>query len=112
MRDKAIQLKPLLTDRNALSQCDTEIRECQKYIDYFHDELAKIELRKEHDNATLTNSTTSSNIENVSAHGSNIDLSSVSDGGQPLRSSSTEGRDIKKYSTLGTHLLTQLTSSN
>ncbi|KAI8644424.1 kinase-like domain-containing protein [Parasitella parasitica] len=50
MRDKAYQLKPLLTDRNALSQCETEIRECQKYIDYFTEELAKIETKKELDN--------------------------------------------------------------
>jgi hypothetical protein len=104
MRDKAIQLKPLLTDRNALSQCDTEIKECQKYIDYFHDELAKIESRKEFDNSNATtHSSTSSNIENAITHGSKIDISSVNDGGIPLRSSSTEGRDIKKYSTLGTN---------
>ncbi|ORX56754.1 hypothetical protein DM01DRAFT_1334317 [Hesseltinella vesiculosa] len=48
MRDKAIQIRPLLTDRNAISQCETEIRECQKYIDYFTEELHRLETRAAH----------------------------------------------------------------
>ncbi|KAI8888884.1 kinase-like protein [Backusella circina FSU 941] len=70
MRDKAYQLKPLLTDRNALSQCQTEIRECQKYIDYFTEELFR-----------LTSKTGSS------------------DHDKPTESVA-DTRDIKKYSTL------------
>lgn len=102
MRDKAYQLKPLLTDRNALSQCDTEIKECQKYIDYFHDELAKIESRKDSDSSTaLVNSNTHDNL----AHSSRNSNRLSEDGISP-HSSSIEGRDIKKYSTLGIFLCT------
>lgn len=99
MRDKAKQLKPLLTDRNALSQCDTEIRECQKYIDYFIEELAKVESRKDVD----TNVAGNSNLDPTSVvkDSTNPDLTSVHD--VPFRPSSTEHRDIKKYSTLGTY---------
>jgi hypothetical protein len=52
MRDKAYQLKPLLTDRNALSQCETEIRECQKYIDYFTEELFRLTSKSGHEPST------------------------------------------------------------
>jgi hypothetical protein len=80
MRDKAYQLLPLLTDRNAISQCDTEIRECQKYIDYFTEELAKVESRDLH--STESMETISNDI--------------------PPRSTNTGPHgDIKKYSTLG-----------
>ncbi|KAG2203913.1 hypothetical protein INT47_007496 [Mucor saturninus] len=91
MRDKAYQLKPLLTDRNALSQCDTEIRECQKYIDYFHDELVKLESRKDADTSNTLLNTNKDQTQSAKR------LS----GNEPSpRPSSTEGRDIKKYSTL------------
>lgn len=73
MRDKAYQLKPLLIDRNALSQCETEIKECQKYIDYFTEELIKIESKKDSDIPDIT-------VQNNSIN---------------------KSRDIKKYSTLG-----------
>jgi hypothetical protein len=89
MRDKAYQLKPLLTDRNALSQCDTEIRECQKYIEYFNDELAKMESRKESDPST----------NDTDQHDNNTNDTTSAD--VRPRSSSIEHRDIKKYSTLG-----------
>lgn len=92
MRDKAHQLKPLLTDRNALSQCDTEIRECQKSIDYFTEELAKIESKRESEPSSDI-STTQINA----ADRSSIPPRPNSVGG----SSSSEPRDIKKYSTLG-----------
>ncbi|CAO3672534.1 unnamed protein product [Rhizopus stolonifer] len=72
VRDKAYQLKPLLIDRNALSQCETEIKECQKYIDYFTEELIKIESRKDPDIPYTT-------VQNNSIN---------------------KPRDIKKYSTL------------
>lgn len=93
MRDKAYQLKPLLTDRNALSQCDTEIRECQKYIDYFHDELAKIESRKDLDTTTALLNTD----DNDGSH-SKRNSNQLSHDRTSPRPGST---DIKKYSTLG-----------
>ncbi|GAA5799034.1 hypothetical protein HPULCUR_004443 [Helicostylum pulchrum] len=82
MRDKAYQLKPLLTDRNALSQCDTEIKECQKYIDYFNDELTKMESRKDSD-SSLHDTAYKADHHNT-----------------PHEVGHNEGRDIKKYSTL------------
>ncbi|SAL99009.1 hypothetical protein [Absidia glauca] len=42
VRDTAKHMRPLLTDRNALSQCDTEIKKAQMYIDYFTDEVHKL----------------------------------------------------------------------
>lgn len=92
MRDKAYQLKPLLTDRNALSQCDTEIRECQKYIEYFTEELAKIENRKELDNDP-------SSIGAADGH-----LTTNDGSARPRTSSigaSSDNHQVKKYSTLG-----------
>ncbi|CEP06939.1 hypothetical protein [Parasitella parasitica] len=105
MRDKAYQLKPLLTDRNALSQCETEIRECQKYIEYFTDELAKMESKKD-----LSD---------------DVGSGSAAAGGQqpPLNpapasrttagtAASAEGQQVKKYSTLAPDLLTTDTVYN
>ncbi|KAG0175116.1 Serine/threonine kinase [Apophysomyces sp. BC1015] len=45
MRDKAIQIRKLSKDRNVVSQCDTQIKEAQKYIDYFAEELHKVQTR-------------------------------------------------------------------
>ncbi|KAI8098918.1 kinase-like domain-containing protein [Halteromyces radiatus] len=45
VRDTAKHMRPLLTDRNALSQCDTEIKKAQMYIDYFTEELHKLQHR-------------------------------------------------------------------
>ncbi|KAG1538088.1 hypothetical protein G6F51_009985 [Rhizopus arrhizus] len=47
MRDKFIQMRPLLKDKNVISDCETQIKEYQKYIDYFTEELARIESKKE-----------------------------------------------------------------
>lgn len=100
MRDKACQLKPLLTDRNALSQCDTEIRECQKYIDYFNEELARLESRKDPESTSSNHLTLSTNEagDRTSTHSSHLSPALTE---APPRSGSTEGRAIKKYSTLG-----------
>ncbi|CAO3617229.1 unnamed protein product [Mucor fragilis] len=92
MRDKAYQLKPLLTDRNALSQCDTEIRECQKYIDYFTEELAKMATKKELDTDHSNGSAADGHL-------------NPHDGSTPLRTSSIgpspdSHHPVKKYSTL------------
>ncbi|ORZ06077.1 kinase-like domain-containing protein [Absidia repens] len=45
VRDTAKHMRRLLTDRNALSQCDTEIKKAQMYIDYFTDEVHKLKNR-------------------------------------------------------------------
>ncbi|ORE11999.1 hypothetical protein BCV72DRAFT_300331 [Rhizopus microsporus var. microsporus] len=47
MRDKFIQMRPLLKDKNVISDCETQIKEYQKYIDYFTEELHRLELRQE-----------------------------------------------------------------
>ncbi|KAI8364758.1 uncharacterized protein BYT42DRAFT_590338 [Radiomyces spectabilis] len=48
VRDTAIHMRSLLKDRNAISQCETEIRESQRYIDYFTEELNKLQARSLH----------------------------------------------------------------
>lgn len=50
MRDKFIQMRPLLKDRNVISDCETQIKEYQKYIDYFTEELHRLEAKQ--DNAS------------------------------------------------------------
>lgn len=47
MRDKFIQMRPLLKDKNVISDCETQIKEYQKYIDYFTEELHRLTLRQE-----------------------------------------------------------------
>lgn len=99
MRDKAKQLKPLLTDRNAISQCETEIRECQKYIDYFTEELAKVESRKDTADTLASSNNSNPDHSNAIHDSTHADLASTNDVSH--RPSSTEHRDVKKYSTLG-----------
>ncbi|KAF7722694.1 Serine/threonine kinase [Apophysomyces ossiformis] len=45
LRDKAIELRGILEDRNAQLQCDTQIKETQRYVDYFSEELSKLRRR-------------------------------------------------------------------
>ncbi|KAG1157612.1 hypothetical protein G6F37_006550 [Rhizopus arrhizus] len=47
MRDKFIQMRPLLKDKNVISDCETQIKEYQKYIDYFTEELHRLEAKEE-----------------------------------------------------------------
>lgn len=47
MRDKFIQMRPLLKDRNVISDCETQIKEYQKYIDYFTEELHRLEAKQQ-----------------------------------------------------------------
>lgn len=56
MRDKAIQLRKMLKDRNAQLQCDTQIKESQKYIDYFTEEMLKLQNRSELERSSPSNS--------------------------------------------------------
>jgi hypothetical protein len=46
MRDKFIQMRPLLKGRNVISDCETQIKEYQKYIDYFTEELHRLEAKQ------------------------------------------------------------------
>lgn len=100
MRDKFIQMRPLLKDRNVISDCETQIKEYQKYIDYFTEELHRLEA-KQQDNA----SDSGSESPTIQQH-----LTSQSD--HPPRSSSMANStatliptpikdDKKKYSNLG-----------
>jgi classical protein kinase C len=45
LKKKAIELRQILKDRNAQLQCDTQIRESQRYIDYFTEELKKLQTK-------------------------------------------------------------------
>ncbi|KAI8980253.1 hypothetical protein BDB01DRAFT_907046 [Pilobolus umbonatus] len=45
MRDKFIQMRPLLKDKNVISDCETQIKEYQKYIDYFTEELHRLKAK-------------------------------------------------------------------
>lgn len=47
MRDKFIQMRPLLKDKNVISDCETQIKEYQKYIDYFTEELHRLEAKED-----------------------------------------------------------------
>ncbi|KAG1177523.1 hypothetical protein G6F70_002397 [Rhizopus microsporus] len=40
-------MRPLLKDKNVISDCETQIKEYQKYIDYFTEELHRLTLRQE-----------------------------------------------------------------
>ncbi|KAI8092460.1 uncharacterized protein BX664DRAFT_378375 [Halteromyces radiatus] len=53
--EKAIQLRSMLTDQNAQQQCDTQIKEAQRYIDYFTNELQKLQHK-------ITRSSTQSSV--------------------------------------------------
>ncbi|KAI7899788.1 kinase-like domain-containing protein [Cokeromyces recurvatus] len=64
LKNKAIELRKFLQDRNAQRQCDTQIRESQRYIDYFTEELKRLKIKsnrasyisiKSHDNSQQDN---------------------------------------------------------
>lgn len=110
MRDKFIQMRPLLKDRNVISDCETQIKEYQKYIDYFTEELHRLEA-KQQDNASDSGS--ESKQSPIIQHQQN----SQSD--HPPRSSSMANTattlvpsqikdDKKKYSNLGNLLYAHL----
>lgn len=83
-------MRPLLTDRNALSQCDTEIKKAQMYIDYFTDEVHKLMNR-------------SSGKSSARADGA-LDTSQSDASLDPSSASATEAgltSTKKRYSTLG-----------
>ncbi|KAG2183559.1 hypothetical protein INT43_006565 [Umbelopsis isabellina] len=56
-RDKAMQIRRIIQDRNAQMQCDTEIKEYQKYIDYFSDEIRKLRQKPSRSSTQSTDST-------------------------------------------------------
>ncbi|KAI9025066.1 hypothetical protein CLU79DRAFT_827118 [Phycomyces nitens] len=124
MRDKASQMRPLLRDRNAISQCETEIKEYQKYIDYFSEELHRLQARTGQSSYQRSNSDEGDNIPletPVSTRGITPTSNAGHSGqvqtsrGVPPRSSSMatlqkEEPEKKKYSNLD--LLTSATPYN
>jgi hypothetical protein len=46
----------MLKDRNAQLQCDTQIKESQKYIDYFSEEMLKLQNRSDFEKSSPVNS--------------------------------------------------------
>ncbi|KAG0183950.1 Serine/threonine kinase [Apophysomyces sp. BC1034] len=54
LRDKAIELRRMLEDRNAQLQCDTQVKEFQRYVDYFSEELGKLRRRTSSKPTTLS----------------------------------------------------------
>lgn len=45
LKDKAVELRKVLKDKNALAQCDAEINQTEKYLEYLHKELAQLDLK-------------------------------------------------------------------
>ncbi|KAI8335454.1 hypothetical protein BC941DRAFT_399152 [Chlamydoabsidia padenii] len=96
MRDKAIQLRGLLNNRNGISQCETEIKEYQKYIDYFSEELHKLQAKSAHrvsgsTSDSIHTTSTSSTLTPTTEPGtptSDHHLQHNSSGGAPPRTSS------------------------
>ncbi|KAI7864786.1 kinase-like domain-containing protein [Spinellus fusiger] len=95
VRDKAIQMRSLLLDRNVISQCETEISQCQKFIDYFTEELHRLETRS-------SKSSGREESEGVEEHSPQLSNSPVA-GIRPPRSSSMplkEETEKRKYTNL------------
>lgn len=59
MKKKAIELRQILKDRNAQLQCDTQIRESQRYIEYFTEELKRLQTKGNRASFILNNSNSS-----------------------------------------------------
>ncbi|KAI8877348.1 kinase-like protein [Backusella circina FSU 941] len=59
LKKKAIELRQILKDRNAQLQCDTQIRESQRYIDYFSEELKRLQTKGNRASFILNNSNSS-----------------------------------------------------
>ncbi|KAG1554949.1 hypothetical protein G6F49_007578 [Rhizopus delemar] len=91
LKKKAIELRKILKDRNAQLQCDTQIRECQRYIDYFTEELRRLRIRG---SRASFNSSYFSDSAPLS-EGSTILLQ------QPLTSSPIQSLDSPSVSALG-----------
>lgn len=105
MRDKFIQMRPLLKDRNVISDCETQIKEYQKYIDYFTEELHRLEAKQ--DNASDSGSESP-----VVLQQQNLQLQAQSEHPPRTSSMATNPSDVtvitprrkddkKKYSNLG-----------
>ncbi|KAG0758201.1 hypothetical protein G6F63_008725 [Rhizopus arrhizus] len=95
LKKKAIELRKILKDRNAQLQCDTQIRECQRYIDYFTEELRRLRVRG---SRASFNSSYFSDSAPLS-EGSTILLQ------QPLTSSPNQSLDSPLVSALGEAVL-------
>lgn len=101
MRDKFIQMRPLLKDRNVISDCETQIKEYQKYIDYFTEELHRLEA-KQQDNASDSGSEKQSPViqHQLNANSEHPPRSS-SMATNPTPIVPAKKDDKKKYSNLG-----------
>lgn len=120
MRDKFIQMRPLLKDRNVISDCETQIKEYQKYIDYFTEELHRLEAKQSENASDSGSSAAPSPIiqQNNSLSASNLNTPNSE---HPPRSSSMarspdaaaivpinpsgSNNNKKKYSNLGKFVL-------
>ncbi|KAI9322476.1 kinase-like domain-containing protein [Dichotomocladium elegans] len=58
--DKAIQLRIILEDKNAQAQCDTQIRESEKYDAYLNGELQQLQERNSNISCSSSSSSSSS----------------------------------------------------
>lgn len=99
MRDKFIQMRPLLKDKNVISDCETQIKEYQKYIDYFTEELARLQAKQDTDNATTDRS---SQLVAKSEHPPRT--SSMATAGAVPTVINPQKNNKKKYSNLGNYI--------
>ncbi|KAI9474879.1 hypothetical protein BDB00DRAFT_943563 [Zychaea mexicana] len=100
LRDKAIQMRELLVDRNGRAQCETQIKEHQKYVDYFSEELHKLQTRT---HRTSSDDLASPTTPNASAADNDSPAQSPSMSAPPRSSSmpsSKEESSKKKYTNL------------
>ncbi|KAI9264328.1 hypothetical protein BDA99DRAFT_53540 [Phascolomyces articulosus] len=100
LRDKAIQMRELLLDSNVRAQCETQIKEHQKYVDYFSEELHKLQTRT---NRTSQDDLASPTTPSTSADNESNPSQSPSTAAPPRSSSmpaSKEESSKKKYTNL------------
>ena len=94
-------MRKLLLDSNVQAQCDTQIKEHQKYVDYFSEELVKLQTRT---NRTSQDDLSSPTTPNASADTESDPSQSPSMAAPPRSSSmpsSKEESSKKKYTNLG-----------
>ncbi|KAI9285195.1 kinase-like domain-containing protein [Umbelopsis sp. AD052] len=95
-RDKAMQMRRIIQDRNAQMQCDTEIKEYQKYIDYFSEEIRK--LRQKPSRSSTQSS--DSGVETAAAASASSRDPSSSPMVASAGASANAGAEKRKYSNL------------
>lgn len=102
-RDKAMQIRRIIQDRNAQMQCDTEIKEYQKYIDYFSEEIRKLRQKPSRSSTQSTDSTfeMASTVSATSKEPGNSPI--ISNVGMNVGAAKPVGSEAekRKYSNLG-----------